>query len=98
MFASKTDIQSWLMSDKIIVDDANSAKPNLDATRTIKGQLSGVFSSLTISSWADPTSTPEIIRSIAGRLTAAFMYRAIYSEENGEIPSYAQELYNEAIC
>lgn len=97
MFASKTDIQSWLGNDKITVDDANSEKPNIDATRTIKGQLSGVFSSLTIASWADPATTPSIIRGIAGRLAAAFLYRKIYSEETGEIPAYAQELYNEAV-
>src|SRR6266849_5172931 len=97
MFASKTDIQAWLRQDKILVDDANSAKPNVEATRTIKGQLSGVFSVITLSSWADPTSTPDQIRSIAGRLAAAFLYREIYSEESAAIPAYAQELYNEAI-
>jgi hypothetical protein len=97
MFASNTDIQSWLQNDKISVDDALAGKPNIDAARTIKGQLAGVFSPITISSWADPASTPEVIRGIAGRLAAAFIYRKIYSEETGEIPAYAQELYNEDI-
>jgi hypothetical protein len=97
MFASKLDIQAWLQSDKITVDDANSNKPNIEAERLIKGQLSGLFAPVTLSSWADPTTTPETIRSIAGRLTAAFMYRTIYSEESDTIPEYAQSLYNEAI-
>lgn len=97
MFASKTDIQAWLQNDKITVDDANSAKPNIEATRTVKGQLAGIFSPVTISSWATPATTPDIIRGIAGRLAAAYMYRSIYSEEDTSIPEYAQELYNEAI-
>lgn len=97
MFASNTDIQSWLQNDKVTVDDTLAGKPNIDATRTIKGQLAGIFSPLTISSWADPASTPEIIRGIAGRLAAAFIYRKIYSEEDTSIPEYAQALYNEAI-
>ncbi len=97
MLASKTDIQAWLASDKILVDDNNSNKPNIEAERTIRGQLSGVFSVITLQSWADPNSTPAQIRSIAGRLAAAFLYRAIYSEESQNIPVYAQNLYNEAI-
>lgn len=99
MFASLTDIQSWLRSDVVPVDDANSAKANLDAMRTIKGQLSGAFSVLTISSWDSPANTPELIRSIAGRLAAAFMYRALQSSEQAaNVDPYAQELYNEAIA
>jgi hypothetical protein len=97
MFASLTDIQAWLANDKVIVNDANSQKPNIEAMRIVKSQLSGVFSVTTLASWADPNTTPSLIRSIAGRLTAAYIYRERYSEETGEIPAYAQELYNEAI-
>ena len=98
MFADNTDIQAWLESSKITVDDANSQKPNIEAERLIKGQLTGVFEPVVISSWADPASTPELIRSIAGRLAAAYMYYAIYSEESDAISPYAQWLYNGAIA
>ena len=97
MFASNEDIQVWLKEGMITVNDALAAKPNIEAQRTIKGQLSGVFSALTISSWADPTTTPELIRSVAGRLAAAFLYRNLAESESDEVSPYAQELYNEAI-
>lgn len=98
MFASLTDIQAWLGNNKITVDDAMSAKPNIEATRIIKGQLAGVFTPSMMLTWADPDNTPELIRSIAGRLTAAYIYKQLYSEETTEIPPYAQDLYNQAIA
>jgi len=98
VFASETDIQAWLAPDKIQVDDANSEKANIEATRIIKGQLVGFFEPLVMESWVDPDHTPEVIRGIAGRLTAAFMHAAIYSEESDrEISAYSQWLYSEAL-
>lgn len=99
MFASKTDIQAWIRSDKIVVDDANSQKPNIEATRIVKGQLAGMFSPVVIASWADPDSTPELVRGVTGRLAAAFLHAAVYSEESDrEISAYSQWLYNGAIA
>lgn len=99
MFASKTDIQAWLQSDKILVNDANSQKPNIEATRIVKGQLAGMFSPLVIPAWADPNSTPELVRSVTGRLAAAFLHASIYSEESDrEISQYSQWLYNGAMA
>lgn len=97
MFADKTDIQAWIRSDQVLVDDANSQKPNVEARRTIIGQLSGFFSNIVLQSWADPDSTPEIIRSIAGRLAAAFLYRTLYMTEDVDVSKYAQAIYDEAI-
>jgi hypothetical protein len=98
MFADKTDIQAWIRNDVILVDDANSQKPNVEARRTIIGQLSGFISSIVLQSWADPDTTPEIIRSIAGRLAAAFLYRALRDSEQDTDSAYAQWLYNNAIA
>jgi hypothetical protein len=98
VFASVTDIQSWIQSDKIQVDDANSDKQNIEATRIIKGQLVGFFEPLVMESWVDPDNTPELIRGIAGRLTAAFMHAVIYAEESDRtISAYSQWLYTEAL-
>lgn len=98
VFASVTDIQAWIQSDKIQVDDANSEKQNIEATRIIKGQLVGFFEPLVIESWADPANTPELVRGIAGRLTAALMHAVIYSEEDDrEISAYSQWLYSESM-
>lgn len=98
MFASKTDIQAWLQADKITVDDANSQKQNIEATRIVKGSLAGMFTPVVIASWADPSSTPELIRSVAGRLAAAFIHASVYSEESDrEISAYSQWLYDGAM-
>jgi hypothetical protein len=97
MLASISDIQNFLGDDKIIVTDANSNKAGIEADRLIRGQLAGVFTPLTLSTWVDPETTPELIRGISGRLCAAFIYRATYSEEQEAVPEYAQVLYNEAL-
>lgn len=99
LFASAVDVQAWINNDKIQVNDSNSQKQNLQATRIIKGQLTSIFDPIVLASWADPSTTPELIREIAGRLTAAFLYASIYSEESGgEVSAYAQWLYNGAIA
>jgi len=97
-YASNQDVQSWLGQDKIDVTDQNASKVKIDADRLIRGYLTGVFTPVTIAGWTTPDNTPEMIRGIAGRLSAAFLYRSIYSEEQEAIPEYAQELYNEAIA
>lgn len=99
MFASKTDIQAWIQSDKILVDDANSKKPNIEATRIVKGALIGMFAPVVVAAWVDPDNTPELVRSVTGRLTAAFLHASVYSEESDrEISQYSQWLYDGAIA
>ena len=99
LFASKTDIQAYIRPDHIQVDDANSAKQNIEATRIVKGQLAGFFAPVVISSWADPSTTPDVIRGITGRLTAALLYASSFSEESGgEVSAYANWLYAGALA
>lgn len=97
-FASISDIQTWPREDRIDVNDVNSVKPSTEADRLIRAQLAGVFTPTVIASWVDPASTPELIRSIAGRLAAAYLIRNLYSEESNEVPAYATELYVEAVA
>lgn len=99
MFASKTDIQSWIRADKALVDDANTQKPNIEATRIVKGSLAGLFAPIVIASWIDPDSTPDLIRGVTGRLAAAFFYASLYSEESDrDISVYARWLYDGAMA
>lgn len=95
--ASLDDVRKWIANDKLPVDDVNSTGFEIEATRIIKSSLSGVFSATTLHSWDEPENTPSIIRSIAGELIAAYMYRNAYSEDDTTVPEYAQTLYNEAI-
>jgi hypothetical protein len=97
MFASLDDVNEFLPDDKLQVTDAELPILGLDADRVIRGYMAGVFLPATIAAWGDPASTPELIRAIAGRLTAALYYKQRYSEDVPDIPPYAQELYNEAM-
>jgi len=97
MYASLDDISAWLRDDQVRVTDANSKQPNIDAGRIIRARLSGVFAPAVLTSWADPDSTPELIRSIAGRLAAAYLYRSLFSAETDQVNLYAQQLWNEAM-
>lgn len=96
--ASLDDVRKWIADDKLSVDDVNSTGFEIEATRIIKSSLSGVFSATTLHGWDEPENTPSIIRSIAGEIIAAFMYRQAYSEDDTVVPEYAQTLYNEAMC
>lgn len=82
---------------KIEVNTANTAQWQIEATRIVKAKLSGTFPAVILHGWDTPEDTPPIIRSIAGELVAAYLYRALYSEDETVIPEYAQTLYNEAI-
>lgn len=97
--ASLDDVNSFLPTDKIEATEGNEETDRalLDSERLIRGHLAGVFSPTELASWADPATTPELIRAIAGRLTAAFFYRLRYSEDTFQVPEYAQTLYQEAM-
>jgi|SRR5215831_14961791 len=97
LLASNEDVQAWLPVDKFPVTTGNSDKAQVEAQRLIKAFLANVFTPVTLSGWDVPANTPPIIRSIAGRLVAAYLYRESYSEDSTTVPEYAQTLYNEAI-
>lgn len=95
--ASLEDINVHLPPDKLEVTDAEESPFQTDAERIIKGYLSGIYTPITLASWVSPTTTPGLIRAIAGRLIAAFEYRRRYSEDSLDDPQYAQNKYNEAM-
>ena len=98
LLASLTEIKTWLPDDKLPVTDGTTGNFQIEVYRLVKSQLSGVFTPTVLSSWDAPDTTPEIIRGIAGRLIAAYVYREAYSEDIAEVPQYAQTLYNEAMA
>ena len=97
LLASNVDINTWLTVDKLVADDANTASLQVEAWRLIRGQLANSFAPTVLASWTDPETTPDQVRSVASRLIAAYLYRAVYAEDSNTIPPYAQQLYNEAI-
>jgi hypothetical protein len=97
LLASNQDVNAWFTNDKLEADDANTAGLQIEAWRLIRGQLANSYLPTVLASWVDPETTPDQIRSIASRLIAAYLYRAVYAEDSLTIPPYAQQLYNEAI-
>src|SRR5262245_14450637 len=98
--ASLDDVKTHLPPDKFEATDGNPeiALFQVDVERLIKGYLSSVFSATTLAAWADPSTTPSYIRSIAGRLVAAFYYAKKVSEDLPDWDrTYPQRLYDEAM-
>lgn len=95
--ATIDDINIHLPRDKVEVDTANYTPFQLDAERVVRGMLAGYYPSTTLATWTSPDTTPGLIRSIVGRLVAAFHYRQRYSEDSLDDPLYAQNKYNEAM-
>lgn len=98
LLASLNDVNTWLPDDKLEANEANSSKLQIEAWRLIRGQLASSFLPTTLAGWTSPTTTPDQVRSVAGKLIAAYLYRAAYAEETAEVPKYAQQLYNEAVA
>lgn len=94
------DVQVHLPFDKLKVENIpdDLAKAKEDAERIIRGYLAGVFEPATLAAWISPATTPSQIRAVAGRFTAAKIYRVRFSENSLDDPAYAQQLYNEAMA
>jgi hypothetical protein len=98
--ANLDDINEFLPQDKLTATDGNPAieRFQIDVDRTIKGYLASVFTLATLQGWADPDSTPEFVRGIAGRLIAAYWYSSRTSEDVPDWDrTYPQRVYNEAM-
>jgi len=95
--ASLDDINKYLPEDRIQLDDATAPPFLLTAQRIVKGNLSYIYSPVTLEEWASPETTPDQIRELVGKLIAGLYYRVRVSEETPELASYGQQLYNEAI-
>lgn len=98
-FVDDPDVQVHLPIDKIKIEEIpdDLAKCKEDAERIIRGFLAGVIDSTVLALWTTPAATPETIRAVAGRLTAALIYRTRFSEQSIDDPQFAQNKYDEAM-
>lgn len=97
ILASLSDINAHLPPN-VQVDNSVDDSLQVDALRLIRGQLVSIFSAPILTSWSDPDTTPELIRSIAGRLIASKYYaKTVAGNVPDEYATYAAELYQEAI-
>jgi hypothetical protein len=94
--ASLDDINQHLPSHAQLTD-LTDEHLQVDAERVVKGYLSNVFSVATLNLWDTPNQTPGLVRSIAGRLIAAWFYASKTAGDSAEWPEYARQKYDEAI-
>lgn len=100
MLADISDVLTYLPVDRIPTDSTDISGYQLTVERTIKAYLTGTYTPATLALWSSPSTTPAIIREVAGKLIAGLRYRDRTSEEEpGGIPedNYGQRLYNEAM-
>lgn len=100
MLASLDDVNAYLPSDKFTATDGNPEIEllQIDVERIIKGYLASVFSAATLATWVSPATTPTVLRSVAGRLIAAFYYAKKVSEDLPDWDgTYPQRLYDDAM-
>lgn len=99
-FIEQADVQTHLPVDKLRVESIpdDVAWVMLDSERVIRGYLADVIDTAVLASWDTPETTPEVIRAIAGRLSAALIYRTRYSENSLTDPQFAQRKYDEAMA
>jgi phage gp36-like protein len=96
-FADLADINQHLPENSLAITDIIDDPWQTDAERIIRGYLSNVYSSATLASWTTPSNTPGLIRSIAGRLIAAWFYASKVAGEATEWNDYSDHKYKEAI-
>ena len=93
----ENDINRFLDGNKVSVSNTDDVDEIRDAEAIIRASLSGVIDSSVMALWLTPSATPEIIRSIAGRLCAAMRYAKLVSEDSEQLSSFAQSLYDQAM-
>lgn len=97
ILASLEDINAHLPAN-VLINNAVDNSLQVDAQRLIRGQLVSIFTPAVLNAWLTPDTTPELIRTIAGRLIASKYYARLLSGEDADaFPTYSVNLYNEAI-
>ena len=97
LLASLDDINAHLPEDKAEIEDADDDLLQVEVYRFVRAKLSSAFATATMNTWVDPTTTPEVIRTIAGLLIAAKWYAKLYAEDSTDDARYANWLYNQAL-
>lgn len=89
---TQDEVQSWLEATKLTLDAFDSDLENTAKT-VVFSNLSPIFD---ISTWADATTTPQLVSDVVAMLVAAWTYRRAYSEEETGGNSYATWLEDKA--
>jgi hypothetical protein len=100
LYATLDDINVHLPVEqgKAQITDVEDDLLQIDAYRLIRARLSGTFEITVINTWVTPTTTPELIREVAGKIIAAKWYALLVAEDEPDGSKFAQDLYNEALA
>jgi hypothetical protein len=100
ILATYNDINAFLPVGVVLADDDNAADLQIAIARVVRGNLSSIFTPLTLAAWADPDSTPDYIREVAAKLIAAHLYKKLLAQNVTEVGDrhYAQRLYDEGMA
>lgn len=100
ILASTPDINGNLDQNVTPATDDNTDLIQISVARIVRGNLSTVIDNATLQSWANPDSTPEIIREAAAKLIAAQHYFNEISKTTPIIDpdSLAQKLYDQGMA
>lgn len=97
LYASLDDINAHLPEHKAKIEDADDDFLQVEAYRLIRAKLSSTFATATLNTWVSPSTTPGIIRTIAGMVIAAKWYAELYAEDSDTDQVYANDLYMKAM-
>lgn len=98
-YATDEDVNEFLNEEVIKVATGDFDVENNEAARVIRAYLfASHIPATVIDTWVDPATTPEIIRSIAGRMIASQVFGRAYSGNAEETSPYATQLYGEAMA
>lgn len=94
------EINAFLPAGVVVADSTNTPELQVAISRIIRGNLSSIFTPVTMATWNMPANTPEYVREIAAKLIAAHLYRKYLSQNTAEILDrhYAQRLYDEGMA
>jgi hypothetical protein len=84
------DVQAWLDEDKIDLAENDPLPEEQHVVNMVFSRVGQIFNT---STWVDPDSTPDLLRTIISGLVAARRYNKIYSEsDDASGNAYANKL------
>jgi hypothetical protein len=88
MRIESADVQAWCEPTKLtvgVLDDAFDAQIESQIISTLEAGFD-------VTSWVDPTTTPEIVKSVIAMRYASLLYDRQYSEDSEESNAWAARL------
>jgi hypothetical protein len=83
------DAQAWCQKNKL---DLGSVLDGDLETQISTHVIARISTTYDVSTWVTAPTTPQLVKTIISMYYAAWMYRKLYSDDNGDSNAYATEL------